>query len=443
MTGDRQVWQTTRQALVILGLLCLQYFAWASHSLTLFNGLATPLFLALAAYLAILATQYRIKARPRSLCLYLLFAAWVVFADAQSGEFLPALAKDAHWLTLPIACLLIACVLREYASARTLFRIGASICIVYFLLRAYVDAEWYDTWRRVPVFGSPRHLGLTMGIASLFLFGSREQNQALRIVFRIVRILGLATMFWTGTRSAILSWGICMAVILYCDPKQVWEMVLDNCIAIGLSFLQPPPYHTGENALPQFLGGTPIRPINEVTLDSLSSARISIWWSSIRSIDEQGRLWIGVGGNGFARLQTLYGGAISYPGHVQAHNAIVQSICDAGITGTLILLGFAWSTLWQPIVACLKKKDALPVAGITYITITGMLDATLYHLEHLVYLSILIGLLYAGHGQAGQRETTTIRIPPQVTCLILIFLSVAHLMTLDYRIGLYWYFPTQ
>ena len=83
-----------RQALIVFGLFALLWFSWASHSRTLFNGLASPLFFALAAYLVVLATQYKLAVSPRSLLLFLLFAAWVVFTDARSGEFLPALAMD-------------------------------------------------------------------------------------------------------------------------------------------------------------------------------------------------------------------------------------------------------------------------------------------------------------------------------------------------------------
>jgi hypothetical protein len=42
----------------------------------------------------------------RSLFAYGAFTAWVILSDALSGEFLPALARDVHWLILPLLVVL-------------------------------------------------------------------------------------------------------------------------------------------------------------------------------------------------------------------------------------------------------------------------------------------------------------------------------------------------
>lgn len=189
MKSTSSNWPASRQALIILGLFALLWFSWASHSRTLFNGLASPLFFALATYLVVLATQYRIAVTPRSLALFSLFAAWAVFADARSGEFLPALAMDSHWFILPLATLLIAQVFREYPLAFQAIRVGAALCIINLISTMLVNAEWYDTWHYPPIFGHIRHLGLSIGFLTILLFSKDEINGWPAAFFALVEYL--------------------------------------------------------------------------------------------------------------------------------------------------------------------------------------------------------------------------------------------------------------
>ena len=433
-------WPALRQATIVLGLFALLWFSWSSHSVTLFNGLATPLFLALAAYLTVLATQYTISVSPRSLALFCLFATWVIVADARSGEFLPALAMDTHWFILPIATLLMAQVFREYPAAFLAIRVGAALCIINLILTMAVNAEWYDNWHYPPIFGHIRHLGLSIGFLTILLFAKTEMTGWVPVFFRLSRIAGLATVFWSGTRAGMLAWLCCMAVFIYTDRKWARVLLVDSLAAIALSFVPAPPFPKVEGVLPGILGGAQLRSFSQVTVDSISSSRLSIWESTLRGLNSIERLWTGVGGNGFARMQVLHDVKLAVRGHVHAHNGIVQSICDWGVIGTTLLIGFFYRSTLRPIFANGKNSDPTGLSGLVFILVTGMLDATLYHMEHLGYLAIALAFLFSQNAQNDSEKTP---IPRPLVIALVLGLALIHTLTSDYRIGLGWYFRTQ
>jgi hypothetical protein len=136
----------------------------------------------------------------------------------------------------------------------------------------------------------------------------------------------------------------------------------------------------------------------------------------------------------------MYGAKIAAPGHIHAHNGIVQSICDWGVIGVTLLIGFFYQSTLKPIIADRKGNDPTALAGIAYILVTGMFDATLYHLEHLIYLSIALAYLIS---QKALPDTKSIIIPSSFLITLIVGLMLVHTQTFDYRIGLFWYFPTQ
>jgi hypothetical protein len=434
-------WLAIRQTLMVLGLFALLWFAWSSHAVTLFNGLASPLFFALAAYLVFLASQYRIKVSRSSLVLFMLFAAWVVFVDARSGEFLPALAADSHWLVLPLASLLIAEVFREYPRTFEVVQVGAALCIIYLLLTLFTRAEWFDNWHYPPIFGHIRHLGLSIGLLSIFLYAKTDTTSWISTFFRLSRILGLALVFWSGTRASILAWLVCMVAFIFADRNHGKTLFLDSAAGFMLSLIPEPPLHGQSYDLMQrSLLEVLQRTHDTKTLDSLSSLRLSIWKSTISGLIEIEKLWTGVGGNGFARLQVAYGVAITPPRHVHAHNFIVQSICDWGLIGLGLFTAFIYQSTLKPVIAAGRKYDPTAMAAIIYLVVTGMLDATLYHLEHLTYLAIALAYLIS---KRCVKESNNIHISGAMVVVFIVTLALIHMLAIDYRIGLFWYFPTQ
>lgn len=433
-------WPAIRQGLVISGMFGLLWFAWASHARTLFNGLASPLFFALATVTVFLATQFRIRVTRSSLLLYVLFSAWVIYVDARSGEFLPALAKDSHWLILPVASLLFAQAFRAYPRAFEFIQIGAALCIVNLLATMFVMAEWFDNWHYPPIFGHIRHLGLSIGFLSLILFTKTASSTTIAAFFRIVRILGLALVFWSGTRASILAWLCCVAVFLLLDRTWLKTLLIDTTVAIALSQIPPPAFPVN-----QWTPGTVARTMEELTgnassATAASSMRLSLWQTTLSALGDGGNLWTGLGGNGFARLQTMHGVQISTRPQIHPHNAIVQLICDWGIIGLLLITAILVNLLLRRASLNREESDPTAVAGITYLLITSMFDATLYHLEHLVYFSIATGLLL---GRSRSATEKTIPINPILIVAVVSALVAAHFAAQDYRIGLYWYFRTE
>lgn len=434
-------WANLRQAAAILGLFGLLWFSWASHAYTRFNGLASPLFFALAAYLAFLATQYEVRATRSSFLLYLLLAGWIVFVDSLSGDILPALAKDTHWLILPLACLLIAKVFREYTRAFEFIQIGAALCFINLLLTMVVMAEWFDNWHYPPIFGHIRHLGLSIGFLTILLFARTEASARVGAFFRISRILGLAIVFWSGTRASILALACCMLIFVWIDRTWLRVLLIDAALAIALSLLPPPAFPVNE-----WTPGTVARTLNTIsgetpTLAVATSGRLGIWQSTVAGLSDIGRLWTGVGGNGFVSLQNLHGVEITVRKHIHPHNAIIQIVCDWGIVGLALLAVFFWQSTLRPIIGRARHNNPTALAGISYLLITAMFDATLYHLEHLLYLSIAVACLTT-------RESTdspgkVVQIPPVVVMAFISFLAALHTQTLDYQLGASSYFWPQ
>lgn len=425
-------WPTIRQTLMVLGLFGLLWFSWSSHAVTLFNGLASPLFFALAAYLVFLASQYRVSVSRSSLALFMLFGAWVIFVDARSGEFLPALAIDSHWLVLPLACLLIAEVFREYPRTFEVVQIGAALCIINLLLTLFSRAEWYDNWHYPPIFGHIRHLGLSIGFLTVILFTRTAATRSVSLFFRLSRILGLALVFWSGTRAAILAWILCIAVFIYTDRSWAKILLVDSASAIALSLIPTPPLPN----LPSVLG----RSFGAASADAVTSFRLAIWQSTLAGLNDIGKLWTGVGGNGFARLQVMHEVVISARGHIQAHNIIVQCICDWGLVGLMLIVSFFYTSTMRPMIAGDTHNNPTALAGVVYLLITGLFDATLYHLEHLTYLAIALAYLFS---QRRAEDSGSIAVPTPIVISLITGLTLSHIQALDYRIGLFWYFPTQ
>jgi hypothetical protein len=118
---------------------------------------------------------------------------------------------------------------------------------------------------------------------------------------------------------------------------------------------------------------------------------------------------------------------------VQAHNGILQFICDWGLVGAALFFAFIYRSTFKPIITHLRQNDPTAMAGIVYLLVTGMLNATLYHLEHLIYLAIALAYLFS---QKETGKTNRMVIPMSVVIVLLARLALIHTQTFDYRIGL-------
>lgn len=421
-----------------LGIPLLTICAWSFFSLFIFNGLASQLTLVLVAYLAALILRFSINTTPTTVGLYIAFAASTSYSAYLSGEFWPALAVNTHWLLMPLAVALIAEVIRKHPEAIDLFRIACAASILYYFAKMYIESENYIFWRFVPVFGSIRHLGMSIGFLLVFLYWKTDESASASIFFRIVRVAALTLVFWSGSRASMLAWFVCALIIALSERSLIKALAIDTVIAILAAASLPPPY--GNLGL---FGAVLERSANATSLDGLSASRITLWQSTLTHLINNDLIWWGKGGNGYIRIQTLGGAELLPPGHVHPHNFVIQALCEWGVVGLLIFL--AGGTAWihrNRIGECVRSVP-VAAAGVAHIIVTGMLDATLYHMEHLIYLIIALAICASAVTSGRPEEhSRTIRIPTAIVATLLIALLIPHALALDYRIGLPWYFRT-
>jgi hypothetical protein len=424
----------------LAALFGLLTFAWKSHSVILFNGLATPLTFSVCGYLLItLPMTSSWVVEKKNLVILLLLSAWILIADSQSGQFLPALARDTHWLLAALLAVSISPVFRRLDHLMVVFQFVSATCILAVLVSLFGEPGGRIHWLRPPIFGHIRHLGLTIGLFTFLLYLPGGDSQRSKLFFRLTRIAGMTLVIWSGTRASILGIFVALAIAgLLLREKQFWiEAVTDISVATLLSII-PPPAIPGSSSLFDLFGRT----VLASSLNHLSSSRLEMWADTINWLTDHDRLFLGVGGNGYARMQTVWHAVMTWPGHVQPHNAIVQILTDWGIPGLALSLALIFSILIDSI-RCLNTEPSrvLAFGSLAYIFVTSMFDATLYHLEFLIYFSVVMGMIIAGNPSSA--EANSICIPKSFIVVMLIAVIGIHLSVTDYRIGLPWYFPTR
>lgn len=424
-------------AFCLAALFGLLSFTWNSHSLTLFNGLATPLTFAVCGYLLVtlpLASGWVVE--KKNLIIFLLLAAWVLVADTRSGEFLPALARDTHWLLAAFLSVSITHLFRRLDHVMGVLQFVAATCILVLLLKLLATADTHVHWLLPPVFGHIRHLGLTIGMFTILLYLPGGDSQRAKLFCRLARIAGMSLVIWSGTRASILGILIAVSIIglLLKEKRFLIEVVTDIAIAALLSRIPPPALPDAYDIMGRAFGAK--------SLNELSSFRLSMWADAINWLAGHERLFLGAGGNGFARIQTMWHAQIFPPDHIQPHNIVVQILTDWGIPGLALSLALMFSILLGSVKClCADASRSLAFGALGYIFVTSMFDATLYHLEFLMYFSTIMGVIKASN-QTGIKADT-VCIPKGIVVAVLISVIGIHLSVAEYRIGLPWYFPTR
>jgi len=424
----------------LAALFGLLTFAWKSHSVILFNGLATPLTFAVCGYLLMtlpMASSWVVE--KKNLVILLLLSAWILIADTQSGQFLPALARDTHWLLAALLAVSITPVFRRLDHLMVVLQFVSATCILALLVSLLGEPVSPLHWLRPPIFGHIRHLGLTIGLFTILLYLPGGDSQRSKLFFRLTRVAGMSLVIWSGTRASILGILVALTIVgfLMKEKQFLIEVVTDIAVATLLSMI-PPPALPGSSGFYDIFG----RSLGASSLNEASSFRLSMWTDTINWLADHERLFLGAGGNGFARIQTIWHAPILPPGHVQPHNAIVQILADWGIPGLALSLALIFSILPSSIRRPhTDLSRALAFGSLAYIFVTSMFDATLYHLEFLIYFSVIMGVIIADN-QASAR-VNSIRIPKSFIVVMLITVIGIHLSVTDYRIGLPWYFPTR
>lgn len=416
------------------GLFGVLVLLWLAYSITVYNSLSSLPYVAFCAYLAMVAACYPISVTRASLVAFFSFGLWVIYRDLDSLEPWPALAKDTHWLAVPVATLLLGQVFRRHKGAVVAVKLAAAIAIVVVLLAFQFETGPHTYANHAPVFGQVRHLGLSIGFLAICLYLPGGRGSWLGVVFRGARILGLAIMFWSGTRSSILAWLFCMLLLAIAERTLTRVLVVDTALAIGLALIPISPMsHRG-------LSDSLLASIDAQSIDGLSARRLSLWQSTLAALNQLGLIWQGAGGNGFLRIQKFFAASIYPPGHLQPHNFIIQVVCDWGLIG-LVLISALFGRMLSVVLRYARSGfDPVPLAAIIYLAITGMLDATLYNFEHLVYLTTALAMVF---GALSLEGNGLIRIPKAATVLLLVTLVLPHVFASHYLLDIDYYFRTK
>ena len=402
------------------------YFSWRSVDLYTFNGLATPIFLTLCAFLVISCILFpKIKVPNVTIFYYLLFVLWVLFVDLQSNNLSAAIARDMHWFILPWFV-----ILSRNATSNTYGRLwitlGAAASLIVIALTIFANASGMVSWVRIPIFGNIRHFSLSVASLTLFLYGVEWDSKLARFFFVAVRTLGLAMVLWSGGRTAYIGLLASLALIYFSlneSPARV-RFFPEIFFAILLSLI----FDVGDTSLG--IIGALFRGflIDNPSIDSISSARLTLWSKTFEALKCRGALLIGMGGNGFLGLGIGIDRQMFQP-----HNIFVQIIADWGLIGLMLVLVLIYKArqfITAPIdipVAYQKANQAVVI----FIVVSSFLDATLYHLEHLVYLGIALAgsLRFSTHTNVRQAK-----IWPYLLVLIFIAFGTLHWNLFDHRI---------
>lgn len=396
-------------------LMALFVFSWKSVGMTRFNGLDTPLFLALSLFcLWRLATAPVTIATPQ-LVAYLLWAGWIIFSDFFSTQFAVAFARDSHWLLLPLFVLLCVGLLRSVPSMIPLLRLTAAASVIAIALHLLIAAPDVSDWTREPVFGHVRHLSLAVGLLVIWLYDDEQLGKAARIVVTVARFTGLVILCWAGGRGVLMALAAAILVHIILFPnarRRAIVYVLEGFLAAGVSEL----FSVGHS--PMGLLNSFSRSVAAETTDGLSSARLTLWSNTWQRLGDGMGLWFGWGGNGFIRMG-LARGYIFHP-----HNVILQILTDWGVIGFLLFANFLRTAI-RPLsgLALSTSNAALAISTVIYLLITGLIDGGLYHLQFLIYAGLAFAILFARPGEADAKSFT----PPLLPALVVLTMAIVHL----------------
>jgi hypothetical protein len=391
--------------------------------------LEPALFCSMAILCLLMLTVSEVRINRLSLVAYAAFAAWVVLSDALSGEFLPALARDVHWLILPLLVVLYKPLFARSEEALKVLQVAVVVSLIVIAYRLIDGADAVFNWVRLPIFGNIRRLAMTAGLMSVFLYFDAGYRQREKWLLVLARVVGLSLLFWSGSRGAILGWMLALVVFIRLTGQwsrwRGWSLEVGAAIALSILF------DVGNPSM-GFLGvflRSWSKAVATGTVDGLSSGRISLWLKTLEMLQESGNTLFGAGGNGFVRLHLMFD-QIFHP-----HNIVLQIASDWGVGGLLLLLWLVRQGI--PLRSDLKSaktsRTGLGFALMVFLLVTGMLDGGLYHLQYLFFAAIAFALI-AVPAHDGEYAGGRI-VAPRLGIVALLFAAIfLHWMVRDYRV---------
>lgn len=387
------------------------------------------LFCAIVLLCLLMVSVTDVQIARHSAWAYAAFAAWVIFADVLSGEFLPALARDVHWLLLPLLAVLYASFFARSEDALKVLQAAVAVSLMVIAYRLIDGADAVFNWVRLPIFGNIRRLAMTAGLMSVFLYLDAGYRQSEKWLLALARVVGLSLLFWSGSRGAMLGW--MLALLLFIRLTGQWSRWRGWSLEVGVAIALAILFDVGNPSMGFF--GAFLRSWSGAvvtgTVDGLSSGRMSLWLKTLEVLQEPRIALFGAGGNGFVRLHLMFD-QIFHP-----HNIVLQILSDWGVGGLLLLLWLVRQGV--PMRSDLKSAKTsmtgLGAALMVFLLVTGLLDGGLYHLQYLFFAAIAFALITV---PACDGEYVGDRIVvPRPGIVALLFAAIfLHWMVRDYRV---------
>jgi hypothetical protein len=364
--------------------------------------------------------------RRRSLLAYVAFALWVVFSDSTSGEFLPALARDLHWLILPLLTVLYTRIFAGSGESLKVLQVAVALSLLLICYRVIHEADSVVLWAsRMPMFGNVRRMAMTVGLMTVFLYHDVRYRE--KWLLTLARIVGLSLLFWSGSRGAMLAWAVALWIFVWHTGQwaRLRAWALEATVAVFLAIL----FDVGDPQM-GLLTGALFRTWNRAvvggSIDAVSSSRVTWWLKTLSTLQDSHIALFGAGGNGFVRLELWYR-QIFHP-----HNIVLQVLTDWGVGGLLL---FLW-LVKEGMPNCLKRTGKDGVAGLglalmAFLLITGLLDGGLYHLQYLFFASIAFALIASA--APVEEPANTVTIPRLGIAVLLLSSMFVHWVLKDYR----------
>jgi O-antigen ligase len=265
--------------------------------------------------------------------------------------------------------------------------------------RASGDLGEYNTW--LPYHSHIRHLGYHGTVAASAGLAFSLLVPRFRLVGLFLSTLALFGLIYFGSRGALLTWIVFVsaAVFFGVDRKR---LLLTAIVTLFVAWLAATSVGSFKA---KHIGTVADRSVSTASVDS----RLHLWQGALQAIKE--RPLFGYGPEGYQTSRCCA------PGHVQAHNAVLQITIECGVIG---LLAFAWLaklTIGDALIRLYRQKKsgdaiipgrALVASLIVSLLAYSMVDGILYHVVPLLILSILCALLFSirdGGDALGKRAS--------------------------------------
>jgi O-antigen ligase len=244
----------------------------------------------------------------------------------------------------------------------------------------------FSTW--LPYHSHIRHLGYHGTVAASAGLAFSLLVPRLRLVGLFLSVFALFGLIYFGSRGALLTWIIFVSVALFfCADRK--SLLLTALITLVVAWLAATSVGSFKE---KHIGTVADRSVSTASVDS----RLHLWRSALQAI--KARPLLGYGPEGYQASHCCS------PGHVQAHNAVLQIAIECGVIGLLAFAWLAWLTIGDTLVRLCQKKNsgdeiilgqALVASMILSLMVYSMVDGILYHVIPFLILSILCALLFS------------------------------------------------